>query len=89
MLYADNYQAAELTFGNRGDEEVLAAASIAYNEKEYSKALALFGQAKLSQTGAKLILAQSICHIELGQYEQAQQKLSSALNDPLYGDQCR
>lgn len=88
-LYSTHYQIAELTFGNRGSEEVLAAASIAYQKKDFPQALQLFEQADPAQTDAKINLAKAICHIELNQYEQAEGLLSRSLDDPLSGAKSR
>ena len=89
ILYASNFEAYPLTFGNRGNEDLLTSASIAYSEKEYAKALELFATAAPNNEDAKIALAQGISHMALEQYDRAIPVLASFVNGPLYGAQCR
>ena len=88
-IYASYYQALPLTFGDRGFEDLLSAASIAYGEKDYTKALQLFESAVPANEDAKVGLAKGICHMELQGYEEAGQILAGFIDDALYGEHCR
>ncbi len=89
IIYASHFTPYDLTFGNRGNEDLLTSASIAYAQKDYTQALELFAAAAPNNEDAKIALAQGISRMALAQFDQAIPVLAAFVEDPLYGAQCR
>jgi len=91
-LFADYYQAYDLSFTTRNDDndQQLAQADLLYKSRNFKEALPLFEeQYKSGNTGSKIGIALGICHIEMQRYSEALPYFSNILNQEFdtYRDQ--
>ncbi len=91
-LFAEHFEAYDLSFANRGDtQQILAQAALNYQEESYVSALGYFQQLDAEAVDGKVELAQGISHLAIGETAAAMSFFQTLIDrpDPVFVDHAR